>query len=75
MKKITTNEQMNINGGAHYHWRCYFGGHNYKSVARTNYSAIRWRDYHNTKYHSGERKAKLGKACNRSCGKVYDNLP
>ncbi len=75
MKRITTNEQMNINGGAHYHWSCYFGSHNYLSAARTRYSAIKWRDYHNNKYHSGKDRAKLEKACNRSCGKVYENVP
>lgn len=32
MKKITKKEQMNINGGAHYHWRCYYGSHNYYSI-------------------------------------------
>ena len=75
MKPIAKNEQMKINGGVHYHWKCTFGGHDYKSVARTKFSAIRWRDYHNNKYHSGERRATLGKACTGSCGKVYENLP
>lgn len=75
MKKITKREQMSINGGGeHYHWRCYYGTHNYYSVARTRYSAIKWRDRHNNKYHSGAKRATLGKACHRDCGKVYENV-
>lgn len=26
MKPITEKEQMEINGGVHYHWKCTFGG-------------------------------------------------
>lgn len=75
MKTLTIKEQMNINGGAHYHWSCYYGSHAYLSAARTEYSAKKWRDWHNRKYHSGEGRAKLGKPCKGSCGKVYSNLP
>lgn len=75
MKKITKKEQMSINGGTHYHWQCYAGTHNHYSVARTKFSAIKWRDRHNSLYHSGAKKATLDDPCNRSCGKVYENIP
>ena len=74
MKPIAKNEQMKINGGVHYHWKCTFGDHDYKSVARTKFSAIRWRDYHNNKYHSGERRAKLIRGCRKKHDKIYENI-
>ncbi len=75
MKPITKSEQMEINGGAHYHWSCYYKHHNYLSAARTKFSAAKWRDYHNDKYHFGKKRAKLSKACKYSCGRLYKNLP